>query len=118
MLLDPAPNPQSSKPSPTDRYKAGERDMAAMQPTRNPQPKGTSHIKRHRPLGPYSSPMSRALWWSWWLGIFLTVRYPCKPESADRYKAGERDMAAMQHQVIVEYDQATSPNPSTLNLEP
>ena len=41
-----------------------------------------------------------------------------RPSPADRYKAGERDMAAMQHQVIVEYDQATSPNPSTLNLQP
>ena len=32
---------------------------------------GTSPIRKHHPLGPYSRPLPRVLWWSWGGGGFL-----------------------------------------------
>ena len=31
------------------------------------------------PVGPFSSPVPRDLWWSWVGGYFLRVRYPYTP---------------------------------------
>ena len=39
--------------------------------------RGTPLIIKYPFLGPYSSPMHRALWWSWGAGDFLWLRYPC-----------------------------------------
>jgi hypothetical protein len=43
---------------------------------------GTSLIRKHHPIGPYSKPMPRALGWSWEGGGFLWARYPCTPASS------------------------------------
>ena len=37
----------------------------------------TSPIRNIATLGPYSRTVPRALWWSWWGGLFLSARYPC-----------------------------------------
>ena len=39
--------------------------------------RGTSLIRKRRPLGPCSSPLSRALWWSYGVGVSVWARYPC-----------------------------------------
>jgi hypothetical protein len=33
--------------------------------------RGSSLIRKRRPLGPYSKAMPKALWWSWVVGVFL-----------------------------------------------
>ena len=42
--------------------------------------RGTSPIRKHPPLGPFSRPMPRALWWSSGVGVFICVRYPCRTQ--------------------------------------
>ena len=33
--------------------------------------RGTSLIRNNPPVGPYRSPMLKAIWWSWGVGGFL-----------------------------------------------
>ena len=46
--------------------------------------RGTPLIIKYPFLGPYSSPMHRALWWSWGAGDFLWLRYPCSRRAPHR----------------------------------
>ena len=41
--------------------------------------RGTSLIRKRLPLGPYSRPIPRALWWSMGGGLFLMSEVPLYP---------------------------------------
>ena len=43
-----------------------------------PEYRGTLFIRERTLLGPYCRPMSSFLWGSWGVGVFLSVRYPCR----------------------------------------
>ena len=45
--------------------------------------RGTSLIRKHLPLGPYSKPMPKGLGWSWGEAWFLISEVPLYREGAD-----------------------------------
>ena len=81
--------------------------------------RGTSLKRNNLPLGPNSRPISRALWWSWGGGSFVSARYPCANEPADRALGLRAEVAGgWAKRSRFQASETKGPEPSAESFEP